>query len=156
MTGVQTCALPIFTGRTEWGLVLAPGGGIIGVHSLSTARPIKVAGFDAENQAFEDRERYSQWVFAVIAPAARGGVSPQGGAPLPGGSPGANPALPGAGAAGMQPVAGSLFGQPPSPFATQSPASPGSLFAPPGQASASSPSGSGLFAPHDASAAASP
>lgn len=57
------------TGKPEWGLVAAPGGGIMGVHSLSEARAIKIAGFDPDNQLFEGKERYSEWVFAVL-PAA--------------------------------------------------------------------------------------
>lgn len=54
------------TGKTDWVLVPAPGGGIMGVHSLSDARPIKVSGFEAENQLFEGKSRYSEWVFAVL------------------------------------------------------------------------------------------
>ena len=57
------------TGKPEWGLVAAPGGGIMGVHSLSNARAIKIAGFDPDNQLFEGKERYTEWVFAVL-PAA--------------------------------------------------------------------------------------
>jgi type II secretory pathway pseudopilin PulG len=47
------------TGKAEWGLVPAPGGGIMGIHSLSDARAIKIAEFEAENQLFEGKERYS-------------------------------------------------------------------------------------------------
>ncbi|MCC2868493.1 MAG: type II secretion system protein, partial [Candidatus Accumulibacter phosphatis] len=49
------------TGKNDWGLVPAPGGGIMGIHSLSDARPIKIAGFETANQAFEEKSRYSQW-----------------------------------------------------------------------------------------------
>ena len=45
------------SGSNEWGLVAAPGGGIMGVHSLSNAKPIKVADFDLENEAFEEATR---------------------------------------------------------------------------------------------------
>lgn len=54
------------TGKAEWRLVPAPGGGIMGIHSLSDARAIKVAEFEAENQLFEGKVRYSEWVFVVL------------------------------------------------------------------------------------------
>lgn len=71
------------TGSKQWGLIAAPGGGIMGVHSLSDAKPIKIAGFEPENQAFENRSRYSEWVFVVqpvpVAPAtANPAVKPSG------------------------------------------------------------------------------
>ncbi len=77
----QLYADPI-TGKNQWGLVLAPGGGIMGIHSLSDAQPIKIAEFDAVNQSFEEKERYSEWVFVVrpsatgFAPRPAGGVAP--------------------------------------------------------------------------------
>lgn len=51
------------TGRTDWGLVPAPGGGIAGVFSLSSGKPIKTAKFPAEFADFEGKENYSEWVF---------------------------------------------------------------------------------------------
>jgi type II secretory pathway pseudopilin PulG len=51
------------TGSDEWGLVEAPGGGILGVYSLSEARPLKVAHFSGDAKDFEGREKYSEWVF---------------------------------------------------------------------------------------------
>ena len=51
------------TGKSEWGLVPAPGGGIMGVYSRSNETPIKTAGFTEENQDFEGAQRYSQWRF---------------------------------------------------------------------------------------------
>ncbi|QKS30725.1 MAG: type II secretion system protein [Candidatus Accumulibacter similis] len=66
------------TGKPEWGLIAAPGGGIMGVHSLSDARAIKIAGFDPENQLFEGKERYSEWVFAVLPAAPARGSAPAG------------------------------------------------------------------------------
>ncbi|MEF8697744.1 MAG: type II secretion system protein [Candidatus Accumulibacter sp. UW20] len=57
------------SGKNEWGLVQAPGGGIMGVHSLSLARPIRISGFAIENQSFEDKEHYAQWVFLVLPSA---------------------------------------------------------------------------------------
>ncbi|MDS4016332.1 MAG: type II secretion system protein [Candidatus Accumulibacter sp.] len=75
------------TGKAEWGLVPAPGGGIMGIHSLSEARAIKLAGFEAENQLFEGKVRYSEWIFVVqsVAPGIGTGVPRQ----TPGASAGA-------------------------------------------------------------------
>lgn len=38
------------TGKSDWGLVMAPQGGIMGVHSLSTARAIKHENFRGSDQ----------------------------------------------------------------------------------------------------------
>lgn len=81
------------TGKNDWVLVPAPGGGIMGVHSVSNAPPIKIAEFETENQIFEDKSRYSEWVFAVepsvatVIPATGGALPAVGGAvPAAGGS----------------------------------------------------------------------
>lgn len=50
------------TGKAEWGLVRL-NGRIVGLHSLSERTPIKQAGFDAEDAAFQGRQQYSAWVF---------------------------------------------------------------------------------------------
>lgn len=74
----QLYADPI-SGGNEWGLVAAPGGGIMGVHSLSKAQPIKVAEFAAEDAAFEGASSYSEWLFtAAAAPAGLVAVPGQG------------------------------------------------------------------------------
>ena len=52
------------TGQSEWGIVPAPDGGIMGVYSLSTGMPIKVSGFDPEFENFANKTRYSEWKFA--------------------------------------------------------------------------------------------
>ncbi len=52
------------TGKDEWGIIEAPGGGIMGVYSLSTEKPIKIAEFDAEFAGFTGKKKYSDWVFA--------------------------------------------------------------------------------------------
>lgn len=52
------------TGRREWGFVPAPGGGIMGVYSLSDARPIKAGGFRPRQMSFVDCRKYSDWIFA--------------------------------------------------------------------------------------------
>jgi type II secretory pathway pseudopilin PulG len=52
------------TGKPQWGLIDAPGGGVMGVYSLSEAQPIKSGGFAARDGAFEDAARYSDWRFS--------------------------------------------------------------------------------------------
>lgn len=51
------------TNSQQWGLVTAPGGGIMGVHSLSDAEPLKSANFDYPNHGFSGAKKYSEWVF---------------------------------------------------------------------------------------------
>ena len=76
------------TGTTEWGLITAPGGGIMGVYSTSAAAPLKRADFDLPNRIFEDRTRslgetmtYKDWQFiyagAVFVRAPSAPVRPR-------------------------------------------------------------------------------
>lgn len=58
------------TNSTQWGLDMAPEGGIMGIHSLSDAVPIKKANFDFSNVSFEGATKYSDWVFAYRPPDA--------------------------------------------------------------------------------------
>ena len=51
------------TGEKKWGMVRAPGGGIMGVYSMSTEQPIKKTNFRSVDSVFEGRSRYSEWVF---------------------------------------------------------------------------------------------
>lgn len=51
------------TGTREWGLVVAPEGGIMGVRSLSEAQPIKQAEFPFEWMDFDGMRQYSEWRF---------------------------------------------------------------------------------------------
>ena len=51
------------TGKSDWVLVEAPGGGFMGVHSLSEETPIKSGDFSAKDAAFEDAENYTKWMF---------------------------------------------------------------------------------------------
>ena len=49
-----------------WGVVKSPDGtGIIGVHSLSTAQPIKIGNFDDDFIQFTDKYSYRDWVFSA-------------------------------------------------------------------------------------------
>lgn len=52
------------TGSNEWGLVRGAGGGIVGVHSLSDMKPLKIAGFGVTGNNFDGAVKYSDWVFA--------------------------------------------------------------------------------------------
>lgn len=62
------------TGKAEWGLIyLGDKVGVIGVYSLSTARPLKIANFDIRFQNMENRERHSDWKFLM---AGGDGVPP--------------------------------------------------------------------------------
>lgn len=70
------------TGGAEWGLLRA-GERIAGVYSLSTARPIKQAGFGTADQDFGGRDHYADWIFSFS------------GAPIAPVIPTAPPALPG-------------------------------------------------------------
>ncbi len=58
------------TGAEEWGVVTMPGPageGIVGVHSLSEAAPIKVANFEPPFEEFAGKESYREWKFQVPA-----------------------------------------------------------------------------------------
>lgn len=78
------------SGKAEWGVVRAgQGGRILGVYSLSQARPLKQGNFDRRFPGFDKREHISDWKFmadqqgatAPLAPGARPpGIPP----PLPG------------------------------------------------------------------------
>lgn len=56
------------TGKPEWGLMPAPGGGIMGVYSLSDAAPIKTAGFSDADRDLADGQAYSDWKFFYSPP----------------------------------------------------------------------------------------
>ena len=58
------------TGKPDWVLVDAPGGGIAGVHSRSEAKPLKTGNFAAQDVKFEGAGRYSDWKFGFDDPAA--------------------------------------------------------------------------------------
>jgi hypothetical protein len=58
------------TGKSQWGTIAAPGGGIMGVHSLSDQRPIKSANFDVRDQGLAGGQRYSDWRFLYEPPVS--------------------------------------------------------------------------------------
>jgi len=66
------------TGKAEWGMVEAPGGGFMGVHSLSEETPIKSGNFRLREQLFEGAEHYTKWMFTYSPPGLAAGVVPGG------------------------------------------------------------------------------
>ena len=58
------------TGAAEWGLITRPGVGIIGVHSLSTQKPIKRANFHERYTSFSGADSLSR--MEVYISAGRG------------------------------------------------------------------------------------
>jgi len=46
------------TRQREWGLVRGPGGGIVGIHSLSTLAPINKATFGPGEETFAQAQTY--------------------------------------------------------------------------------------------------
>jgi type II secretory pathway pseudopilin PulG len=75
------------TGSDEWGIVKAPDGGIMGVHSRSEDKPLKVAGFrPPAQQGFESAKQYSDWKFVYTPPAQAAApkpAAPKAAAPTP-------------------------------------------------------------------------
>lgn len=65
------------TGKAEWGVVIAPEGGIMGVHSLSERKPMKRTNFDLPNLNLNEVSKttevrnytYRDWQF-VYRPSA--------------------------------------------------------------------------------------
>lgn len=48
-------------------LIRSPDGrGIVGVHSSSTGRPFKIAGFLLEDEAFAEADSYADWQFVFV------------------------------------------------------------------------------------------
>jgi LPXTG-motif cell wall-anchored protein len=59
------------SGKAEWGIIyLSDKAGVIGVYSLSQARPLKIANFDARFLDFENKEHLSEWRFTVSGQGA--------------------------------------------------------------------------------------
>jgi type II secretory pathway pseudopilin PulG len=64
------------SGKPDWGLVEAPGGGIAGVHSLSEEKPLKSGNFAAADAKFEGAASYADWRFVYVPPQVPGRVPP--------------------------------------------------------------------------------
>jgi len=79
------------TGKAEWGIVYLGYGetGIVAFHSLSGAKPLKIANFDKRFKGLDDKDKISDWRFSAgersLAPAVN---------PTQSGGPGAQPASP--------------------------------------------------------------
>jgi type II secretory pathway pseudopilin PulG len=84
------------SGERKWGTITAPDGGIMGVYSLSTGKPLKVAGAVPNGPDFGTAASYANWQFVYLPEA----LSPTPGSNAPPSvmDPAASPALPGAGA----------------------------------------------------------
>ncbi len=76
---------------SDWVLVPAPGGGILGVHSRSTAAPLKRQGFGRLDTAFEDAAQLSDWRFVYRVAEEDGAEATQ---PAMAGTAGALPSVP--------------------------------------------------------------
>lgn len=62
------------TGEANWGLVEAPGGGVMGVYSRSEEAPIKTGNFLLRNQGFEEAKGYADWKFVHSPPGLVPGI----------------------------------------------------------------------------------
>jgi type II secretory pathway pseudopilin PulG len=60
------------SGKADWALLEAPGGGIAGVHSLSEAKPLKSGNFAAADAKFEGAASYADWKFIYEPPQVPG------------------------------------------------------------------------------------
>lgn len=58
------------TRSSDWALILAPDGGIVGVHSRSTAAPLKRAHFPEAFKDFAEATSHRDWRF-VFTPSGR-------------------------------------------------------------------------------------
>lgn len=54
------------TGVAEWGLVKAPDGGIMGIHSRSEKAPLKTGGFAPGFEQPAEARKYSEWRFVYL------------------------------------------------------------------------------------------
>ena len=54
------------TGKSDWALIKAPSGRIIGVHSRATGRPIKQGNFSYRDQGLSGKSQYSEWWFVYM------------------------------------------------------------------------------------------
>lgn len=63
--------------NNDWVLVKVGGGRIRGVHSISEKEPMKKANFPQDYKGFEDKAKYSDWVFEFVpgekVPIVKGG-----------------------------------------------------------------------------------
>ncbi|MGV3583066.1 MAG: type II secretion system protein [Methylophilus sp.] len=55
------------TQREGWGIIEAPSGGVMGVYSLSDAKPFKTKNFRPVYLHFEDKKYYGEWYFIYVS-----------------------------------------------------------------------------------------
>jgi type II secretory pathway pseudopilin PulG len=56
------------TGKADWVAIRNDDGRIVGVHSRSGQRPLKIAGFPTGLESFRDAASYGDWAFTIRAP----------------------------------------------------------------------------------------
>jgi len=54
------------TQQADWGILEAPSGGVMGVYSLSPAKPYKVKNFRPQYKHFENQLHYESWYFVYV------------------------------------------------------------------------------------------
>lgn len=69
------------TGSAEWGLLKGPGDLITGVYSLSEEEPLKKTEFRLVDRSFEDKTKYTEWVFVPRIGAGPIVIPPSGSVP---------------------------------------------------------------------------
>lgn len=73
------------TGKAEWGLMtMGDRIGVVGVYSLSEARPLKIGNFDARFVNFDGKQHLSEWKFTA---SGQGTLVPPGAPAVPGQAP---------------------------------------------------------------------
>ncbi len=72
------------TGSPDWGTLKSAEGQVFGVYSLSEREPLKKANFSLLNSSFENKLKYSEWIFMATArvlpsnpPATTAATTPQ-------------------------------------------------------------------------------
>jgi type II secretory pathway pseudopilin PulG len=59
------------TGKDQWGIIYLSGDkGVIGVHSLSDTKPLKIGNFDSRFQGFDNADLISDWRFTTSGQSA--------------------------------------------------------------------------------------
>lgn len=71
------------TGRDDWEFVRNAAGGIVGIRSPSSERPIKLNGFPDDLAGFAGARSYRDWVFGSAAARVAGAVPDVAAAPAP-------------------------------------------------------------------------
>lgn len=65
------------TGKRDWVLIDAPGGGIMGVHSRSQDNALKTANFAEANRDLEGKVHYADWKFVFQPGPVTGSPAPR-------------------------------------------------------------------------------